>query len=380
MRRSRVGWTSSTTPLRACCSCDAGPPTAVARIRPTAQQFSAALSCCRRGQLTHPSLPSARMLELCGAETRYISDCGVAGLHRVLGELETIRAADVLVCVAGMDCALPSVVAGLVEAPVVAVPTSVGYGAAFGGAAALLSALNACAPGVSVVNIDNGMCALLLHKHPSSPPRPTPCAHIHATRITPHCSTGRTPRGIRPPICTWPLACQPTVSAAPWPAIAPRLPRRVPARPRHSGVHTDGCSARLACRVWRSDGSCEDATTSHRHREAVCPIAGSHDSRFQVIHSWAVHTRHSPPSSTLLMSVMETKPVPCAFPPRGPRPDTASSADPCSHAHAHPGDAGAHKGRGGEMRASARVLSARAACTCGSVEAPRPRRAVRPSN
>eukprot|EP00793_Prasinoderma_coloniale_P004565 PRCOL_00000326-RA len=98
----------------------------------------------------------ARMLELCGAETRYISDCGVAGLHRVLGELETIRAADVLVCVAGMDCALPSVVAGLVEAPVVAVPTSVGYGAAFGGAAALLSALNACAPGVSVVNIDNG--------------------------------------------------------------------------------------------------------------------------------------------------------------------------------------------------------------------------------
>ena len=81
---------------------------------------------------------------------------GVAGLHRVLGRLEMIRRARAVIVVAGMDGALPSVVAGLVSAPVVAVPTSVGYGASFGGLAALLAMLNACAPGVAVVNIDNG--------------------------------------------------------------------------------------------------------------------------------------------------------------------------------------------------------------------------------
>lgn len=91
-----------------------------------------------------------------GRRTVLIVDVGVAGLHRVLGHLETLRAARVVVVVAGMDGALPSVVAGLVSAPVVAVPTSVGYGAAFEGLAALLAMLNACAPGVSVVNIDNG--------------------------------------------------------------------------------------------------------------------------------------------------------------------------------------------------------------------------------
>ena len=83
-------------------------------------------------------------------------DVGVAGLHRVLARLPMLRAARVIVVVAGMDGALPSVVAGLVSAPVVAVPTSVGYGAAFGGVAPLLAMLNACAPGVAVVNIDNG--------------------------------------------------------------------------------------------------------------------------------------------------------------------------------------------------------------------------------
>lgn len=83
-------------------------------------------------------------------------DVGVAGLHRVLGRLELLRSARVIVVVAGMDGALPSVVAGLVSAPVVAVPTSVGYGAAFEGLAALLAMLNSCAPGVAVVNIDNG--------------------------------------------------------------------------------------------------------------------------------------------------------------------------------------------------------------------------------
>ena len=91
-----------------------------------------------------------------GRDAELVVDVGVAGLHRVLGRLDLIRAARSIVVVAGMDGALPSVVAGLVSAPVVAVPTSVGYGAAFEGLAALLTMLNACAPGVAVVNIDNG--------------------------------------------------------------------------------------------------------------------------------------------------------------------------------------------------------------------------------
>jgi len=91
-----------------------------------------------------------------GRPTELVVDVGVAGLHRVLGRLELLRQARVVVVAAGMDGALPSVVAGLVGAPVIGLPTSVGYGAAFGGIAALLTMLNACAPGVSVVNIDNG--------------------------------------------------------------------------------------------------------------------------------------------------------------------------------------------------------------------------------
>ena len=91
-----------------------------------------------------------------GRPTELVVDVGVAGLHRVLAKLELLRRARVIVVAAGMDGALPSVVAGLVSAPVVALPTSVGYGSAFGGVAALLAMLNACAPGVGVVNIDNG--------------------------------------------------------------------------------------------------------------------------------------------------------------------------------------------------------------------------------
>jgi NCAIR mutase (PurE)-related protein len=88
-----------------------------------------------------------------------ITDAGVAGLHRILSRLETIQSANVLVVVAGMEGALPSVVAGLVSKPVIAVPTSVGYGASFGGVAALLGMLNSCGSGVTVVNIDNGFGA-----------------------------------------------------------------------------------------------------------------------------------------------------------------------------------------------------------------------------
>jgi NCAIR mutase (PurE)-related protein len=94
-----------------------------------------------------------------GAGVRRICDVGVAGLHRLLAERDVLADADCLVVVAGMEGALPSVVGGLVGTPIVAVPTSVGYGASFGGIAALLAMLNSCAPGVTVVNIDNGFGA-----------------------------------------------------------------------------------------------------------------------------------------------------------------------------------------------------------------------------
>jgi len=97
--------------------------------------------------------------EIMGNRVERITDVGVAGLHRLLGRLEVFQKASVLIVVAGMEGALPSVVAGLVDKPVIAVPTSVGYGASFGGVAALLAMLNSCASGVTVVNIDNGFGA-----------------------------------------------------------------------------------------------------------------------------------------------------------------------------------------------------------------------------
>ncbi len=97
--------------------------------------------------------------ELMGCRVERIFDVGVAGLHRLLAHREALTESDVLVVVAGMDGALPSVVSGLTAAPVIAVPTSVGYGAAFGGLAPLLTMLNGCSPGVAVVNIDNGFGA-----------------------------------------------------------------------------------------------------------------------------------------------------------------------------------------------------------------------------
>jgi len=97
--------------------------------------------------------------EIMGNRVERLFDVGVAGLHRLLRRLELIQSANVLVVVAGMEGALPSVAAGLVERPVIAVPTSVGYGASFGGVAALLGMLNSCSSGVTVVNIDNGFGA-----------------------------------------------------------------------------------------------------------------------------------------------------------------------------------------------------------------------------
>lgn len=102
---------------------------------------------------------AAVVTEALGRRVSRVSDVGVAGIHRLFGRLDELRGANVVIVVAGMDGALPGVVAGLIDVPVIAVPTSVGYGAAFGGLAPLLTMLNACAAGVSVVNIDNGFGA-----------------------------------------------------------------------------------------------------------------------------------------------------------------------------------------------------------------------------
>ena len=105
---------------------------------------------------------AAVCVEALGNPVRRLVDVGVAGLHRLLRSYDEIRDAAVVIVVAGMDAALPSVVAGLLPTPVIAVPTSVGYGASFGGLSALLTMLNSCAPGVAVVNIDNGFGAAVL--------------------------------------------------------------------------------------------------------------------------------------------------------------------------------------------------------------------------
>ena len=102
---------------------------------------------------------AAQTLEFLCQKVVRVYDVGVAGLHRLLDQRDVLMDADVIISVAGMEGALTSVVAGLVAAPVIGVPTSVGYGASFGGIAALLSMLNSCAPGVAVVNIDNGFGA-----------------------------------------------------------------------------------------------------------------------------------------------------------------------------------------------------------------------------
>ena len=102
---------------------------------------------------------AALTLEWQGSRAERLYDVGVAGLHRLLSQHEALQRCEVAIVCAGMEGALPSVVGGLVPAPVIAVPTSVGYGAAFGGLAALLGMLNSCASNVSVVNIDNGFGA-----------------------------------------------------------------------------------------------------------------------------------------------------------------------------------------------------------------------------
>ncbi|MCE0765804.1 nickel pincer cofactor biosynthesis protein LarB [Pseudonocardia kujensis] len=107
------------------------------------------------------AVEAAAVARAIGLEVERIDDVGVAGLHRLLAEQDRIAKADAVVCIAGMEGALPSVVAGLVAAPVVAVPTSVGYGAALEGVTALLAMLTSCAAGITVVNIDSGFGAAL---------------------------------------------------------------------------------------------------------------------------------------------------------------------------------------------------------------------------
>ncbi len=127
------------------------------------------------GAVAEEAVLTARML---GARVESLADVGVAGIHRLLAHSDELRRARVVVCVAGMEGALPSVVGGLVERPVIAVPTSIGYGAHFGGLAALLAMLNSCAAGITVVNVDNGFgggyAAALINRLPQDPRPATP--------------------------------------------------------------------------------------------------------------------------------------------------------------------------------------------------------------
>ena len=131
----------------------------------------------------------------CGAHTEVVTDVGVAGLHRLLAVRDRLDAADCLVVVAGMEGALPSVVAGLTGVPLVAVPTSVGYGTGAGGLAALMSMLNSCAPGVVVVNIDNGYGAGV---HAARAARRTASsAAVEGTRTGQHAGLSSPPESTR---------------------------------------------------------------------------------------------------------------------------------------------------------------------------------------
>ena len=125
--------------------------------------LSGKVAVCTGGTADIPAAEeAAKTIEFHGAKVTRHYDVGVAGLHRLLGQIEEIRSADVIVVAAGMEGALGSVVAGLTDAPVIAIPTSVGYGASFEGIAPLLAMLNSCAEGMSVVNIDNGFGAGVL--------------------------------------------------------------------------------------------------------------------------------------------------------------------------------------------------------------------------
>jgi hypothetical protein len=137
-----------------------GPGVCATRPPPSPREGFRQVAVVSAGTLDrHVAEEAAVCAELFGNPVARIADVGVAGLNRLLPELPKLRAAGIVIAVAGMEGALPSVLAGLVTAPIVATPTSVGYGANFEGLSALLTMLNACAPGISVVNIDNGFGA-----------------------------------------------------------------------------------------------------------------------------------------------------------------------------------------------------------------------------
>ena len=156
---------------------------AIQALVPDVQYYKTARICTLTPPSPHPPIPphpgtigilsagtadlpvaeeAAVTAELCGFQVQRLWDVGVAGIHRLLNNRHVLAASDVLIVVAGMEGALPSVVAGLADCPIVAVPTSVGYGASFNGLAPLLTMLNSCATGVGVVNIDNGFGAAML--------------------------------------------------------------------------------------------------------------------------------------------------------------------------------------------------------------------------
>lgn len=134
----------------------------VARTAPADPALGTTVVACAGTSDVPVAREAMGTLQAFGVSCELVADVGVAGVHRVLEESERLRCAAVCIVVAGMEGALPSVVAGLTSAPVIAVPTSVGYGAAFDGLAALLGMLTSCAPGISVVNIDNGFGAALV--------------------------------------------------------------------------------------------------------------------------------------------------------------------------------------------------------------------------
>lgn len=132
----------------------------ILRLQFQEPQLKGCVAVCTGGTSDMPVAEEAAITaEYFGCKVIRIYDVGVAGIHRLLSKVEEIRSANCVIAVAGMEGALPGVVAGLVERPVVAVPTSVGYGASFGGIAPLLTMLNSCAEGIGVVNIDNGFGA-----------------------------------------------------------------------------------------------------------------------------------------------------------------------------------------------------------------------------
>ena len=135
-------------------------PRLVRVMRDTTDLGVGEVTVCTAGTSDIPVAEEAALTaEAMGNRVQRIWDAGVAGIHRILGERERLQASRVIIVVAGMEGALPSVVGGLVSVPVIGVPTSVGYGASFGGVAALLGMLNSCSSNVTVVNIDNGFGA-----------------------------------------------------------------------------------------------------------------------------------------------------------------------------------------------------------------------------